>query len=589
MPSRSLHRLITTVCAALLCFTGGCATTGNIGNPGESEHHDTVSTAQSEPPTLPERAIPEDALYPLLLAEFALRRKAYDVALDQYTRLAPQLRDAGVSAHTTRLSQFLKREPEALKASQLWVDLEPDNAEGNHTLATLLIRAGRTLEAIPHMATAQREGKPVRFPALLLGFNALDETKQQHIVAGIAALREEFPDHPGVIFTQALAQAELRQFDTAQEHLRTLFALEPVHIQGLVLEAKLLDQAKIEDPLAHLRAVVADNPDNNELRLQYARLLTTQDMAAARTEFETLVADSPRNGDLLLSLALINKELKDYQAAQQNLQQLLKLEQRVDDAHFYLGRIADAQKDNEAALGHYMQVTQGKQFITANNRIGQLLLGAGEKERSRQWFAQQRRAHEAAREQLYALESELLNEVGESSAAMQLLNEGLSRIPESSALRYARAMQKEQANDLPGMERDLRDILARDANNTTALNALGYILADRTNRHEEALALVSKALELQPNEPAILDSMGWVLFRSGRHDEALQYLARAYASFPDAEVAAHLGEVLWMTGKTDQARAIWLRAASKDPDHKILRDTLRRLGVDLNKPESNTP
>jgi Flp pilus assembly protein TadD len=141
-------------------------------------------------------------------------------------------------------------------------------------------------------------------------------------------------------------------------------------------------------------------------------------------------------------------------------------------------------------------------------------------------------------------------------------------------------MLAEQQDNLLLMEKDLRLVLAADPNNAAALNALGYTLADRTTRYAEALELVLRAMALQPNEPAILDSMGWVLFRTGRYAESVQYLSRAYGSFPDPEVAAHLGEALWVNGDKDGAMAVWQGALLRDPGHPILLDTLDRLGVD---------
>ncbi len=144
-------------------------------------------------------------------------------------------------------------------------------------------------------------------------------------------------------------------------------------------------------------------------------------------------------------------------------------------------------------------------------------------------------------------------------------------------------MLGQQQSDIAMMEADLRAILARDPNNATALNALGYTLADQTDRLDEAHSLISRALELDPAEPAILDSMGWVLFRKGEIDQSIDYLTRAYAAFPDPEVAAHLGEVLWMNGDTEKARQIWQGALLKAPNHSVLQETLLRLGVtDLN-------
>jgi Flp pilus assembly protein TadD len=166
-----------------------------------------------------------------------------------------------------------------------------------------------------------------------------------------------------------------------------------------------------------------------------------------------------------------------------------------------------------------------------------------------------------------------------STAAAKVLDAGLVDLPKDSNLLYARAMLREQQGELEQMEADLRDILTRDPQNATALNALGYTLADHTDRLDEALSLISEALELQPGEPAILDSMGWVLFRLGRYEEAVGYLRQAYQQFPDPEVAAHLGEVLWVSGDTEAALEVWRAAHARDPEHPVLRLTLQRLNI----------
>ena len=163
---------------------------------------------------------------------------------------------------------------------------------------------------------------------------------------------------------------------------------------------------------------------------------------------------------------------------------------------------------------------------------------------------------------------------------MAVLDEALAAQPENMPLQYARAMLSEKLDNISAMERDLRSILENDPDNATALNALGYTLADRTERYDEALQLISRALELRPDEPAILDSMGWILFRTGHYEESLEYLNRAYSGFPDPEIAAHLGEVLWVSGEADEARAVWFEALDRDPNHSLLLETLDRLGVE---------
>jgi len=543
-----------------------------------------VEQAAIEPPTedtaeRPERAIPAESVYPLLLAEFALRRREYGIALNQYATQAPELRDAGVSAHTTHLAQFMRREPEALEAAQLWVELEPDNTEANNTVATLLVRRGQTIEAVPHVAAVARAGEDANFPILLSGFRRLSPEQQSELVGSINGLAEEFPDNSRLLLTQALIHEELGQPEQALDKLDQLFAVDPYQQQAMLLEAKLLLEKGNRRPFGRIERALEDNPDDNRLRLQYARLLTQGDIDAARTQFEILSARSPRDSDVLYSLALINREMGDSIAAKAYLRQLIDIGERADDAYYYLGRIEEEDGNLAEAMEHYSRVGPGRDYINANGRIGRILIEEGKLDQSQAHFASLRASNPKEREQLYAIESELLSNEGLLNNSLALLNLGLSEFPDSTTLRYSRSMVGEKQDDLALMESDLRYILEREPDNATALNALGYTLANRTTRYDEAYDLIRQALDLQPEEPAILDSMGWVLYRKGEYEEALVYLNKAFERFPDPEVAAHLGEVLWITGDTEAALAIWRAALDEDPEHKILLSTLERLGV----------
>ena len=565
------------ILALAVALLSACAGTATVPDPVVAVAPPTES--QPEPPEPIERPFPDDSVYPLLVAEFALRRRAYDVALENYLAQARILRDAGVSAHTTHLTQFMRRERDAMEAAQLWVELEPDNAEAQNTLANLLLRQGRSLEALPHLAAVQRLGSPARFPTLLNGFEQLDTQQQAELVEGINTLAREWPNNTQLLMTEALLHAEFEQFPQALKKLDALFKIEPYQPQAILLEARVLMATGDKKPFARLEQAVADKPKDQELRLQYARLLTASDMPAARKQFEILSAQSPRDGDLLLSLALINRETGDDVAAKAYLKQMLALQQRVDEAHFYLGRIAEDQDDPQQAISHYLQVEGEAEFLSANLRIGQILIGNGEQQQAQALFLEQRKAYPDRAEQIFSLEADLLTQADEVPSALEVLNEGVSEFPDSTTLLYARSMAAEQLGDLALMERDLRAIISNDPDNATALNALGYTLANRTERYTEAHELVSRALALQPDEPAILDSMGWVLYRQGQYDEALEYLTRAYAEYPDPEVAAHLGEVLWVSGNTEAATRVWRGALLRDPEHKVLLATLERLGV----------
>jgi tetratricopeptide (TPR) repeat protein len=565
--------------APALALLAACATGTPV--PDQADSPAPAAPLEQEAPEPAERPIPDDSLYPLLLAEFALRNRDYEVALEQYLEQAELLRDPGVSAHTTHLAQFMQREREALASVQLWVELEPDNLEANNTLATLLVRQGKPHEALPHLTLVLRGGGDPRFPMLLNGFDELAPEQQAALVQGLNELSQEYPDNTQLILTRALVQAQFEQFDEALAGLAEVFKLEPYQQQALLLEARILINREDPKPFARIERALEEDPGDKRLRLQYARLLAAEDLPAARKQFEILSSQSPRDGDLLLSLALINREIGDTSEAKAYLRQMIALGQRTGEANYYLGRIAEEQGDTDAALYHYRQVEEGRELLGAAQRSGQILIDQDRLEESHALFNQRRADHPPRSEQLYGVEADLLTKNGHPGEAMTVLNQALADFPDSATLRYSRSMLGEQRNDLALMESDLRYIIEREPDNATALNALGYTLANRTDRYDEAYQLISRALELQPEEPAILDSMGWVLYRKGEYQKALTYLTRAYAAFPDPEVAAHLGEVLWVIGEEERATQVWQGALMRSPDHEVLLNTLKRFGVSL--------
>ncbi len=571
-----MSRFLPVTLAVVLA--AGCATQAPVPEPEPAPTPLPVSEPIVE---VPERRIPDDSVFALLLAEFALRRRHYDVALEQYEEQAPLLRDRGVSAHTTRLAQYLQDDNSALAAARLWAELDGDSAEAHNIAAAYLMRMGRPNEALPYLVDVERLEGDANFPLLIASYAGLEPGAQAQLAGALQGLEAEFPESVNLGLALALLFAERGERDRALAKLDTVLARAPTQQQALLLEAKLLTEKGDATPYARIAQVLQDNPEDKLLRMRFARLLTAYDMTEARKQFEILSAQSPGDADLLFSLALINREIGDSDAANTYLRQVIALGERVDEAHYYLGRIAEEREQGEEAIAQYRKVENGREFMSATSRAGNILVEAGELQRAGEWFDAQRARAPERSEELYGLEADILSKAGEGAAALALLERALAQTPDSSSLRYTRAMLYEQDDDLAGMERELRAILAEEPDNATALNALGYTLANRTSRFAEARELIERALALQPNEPAILDSMGWVLFRTGHYDEALQYLTRAYAEFPDPEVAAHLGEVLWASGDKAGAKRVWQGAAIRDPDHGVLRETLDRLGVDL--------
>ncbi len=572
---------VSGLAAALIAILllGGCATTGEL-----AEAESPVETvAEAEPPVLvPERPLPDDSVYPLLLAEFALRRRDFDTAMKIYLEQAEILRDPAVSAHATHLAQFLQRERDAFRAVRTWAEIDPENVEANNTLATLLARQGRTREALPHLSFVARSGEAAKFPVLLNRFKTLPPQQQAALDRDVQALiDDDLGDNVSLLLTHALMAEEASKPDLAMERLGPVFAHEPYQQQALILEAKLLLGKGAEDPLGHIEEALEVDPSRSALRLQYARLLASKDMDAARKQFEILSAEAPNNTDLLFSLAMINHELKDDTAAKAYLRQVIAQGQRKDEAYFFLGQLEMREGNNKAAISLFQQVGDGEDLMRATLNIARLQLAAGNDAELAAYMNRLRESYPPRREQLYALEANLYSEAQRDNAGLALLARAIDEFPESDNLRYARSVLFERRGDIAAAETDLRTIIDRDPDNSTALNALGYTLANRTERLDEARYLIEKALGLAPNEPAILDSMGWVLYRQGEYQEALQYLTRAYASFPDPEVAAHLGEVLWASGNTADAMKVWRGALRKDPQHAVLTETLDRLGISM--------
>jgi tetratricopeptide (TPR) repeat protein len=249
----------------------------------------------------------------------------------------------------------------------------------------------------------------------------------------------------------------------------------------------------------------------------------------------------------------------------------------VDSAHLNLGRIHEERDDPQSALAEYAQVGPGSDYLPAQLRQSDILIGNGNWAEAAKRLSQARDEQPDYAVQLYLIEAETLTSNNQPDRGWQVLSQALKQYPDDVNLLYTRAMLAEKRDDLAQMEKDLRTIIKREPENAMALNALGYTLSDRTTRYAEAKELIEKAHRLNPDDPAVLDSLGWVNYRLGNLDEAERLLRQALERFPDHEVAAHLGEVLWANGKQSEARKVWGKALEQQPDSPILRSTLRRL------------
>jgi tetratricopeptide (TPR) repeat protein len=276
---------------------------------------------------------------------------------------------------------------------------------------------------------------------------------------------------------------------------------------------------------------------------------------------------------------MLEFELQYLDEALEKFNHLILLEERLNEAHYYKGRIAALRDQYPEAIAAFGAVGPSREFSDAKSRAAQLLVDTAFASDIKSFFADQRQRYPTSAEQLFLLEADALKDwKGES---LRAYDRGLTAFPHSFSLLYGRAMVHEAAGSFTEMEEDLRSILAQDPDHAATLNALGYTLTNHTQRFEEAAELIERALIISPGDPAILDSLGWVYYKLGHFEQSEALLRRAHLAFPDPEVAAHLGEVLWMQGRQIEAKDVWRDGLKRVPEHPIILEAADRLGADL--------
>ena len=519
-----------------------------------------------------------ETLYELLLAEFAGIREQVEPALEIYTIQAHETRDPGVIERAIHIATYLRRGDVILDLAELWVEVEPQNVEVRRLLAFHLARSGRVVDAFPHGEFLLLTGDDDYLQSLAAFAQESPTEEKERLLSLYEELESEHSENVGLLLGKAML---LRQLDRLEESLATtgkLIALQKDNETGQLLHAQLLhalgSESKANKALEKALKVL---PESKRLRLQYARFLSDKDLGKSREQIDILAKQYPDDVNILFSLGLANKEVGLNEEAKATFKHLININKRASDAHFQLGKIAEGNGQPEEAVYQYRQVKDGQNLLPAAMRVATILTEHNNLSAAREHLSSLRAIYPAIRENLFQMEAELLIDQNRLNEAYDLLTSALQADPESLNLLYTRSIISAEQQDLAATERDLRAILAVDENNATALNALGYSMTNLSNRHEEALVLIQRAQELEPDNPAITDSLGWVYFHLGDHDRALAYLRQAFEAFPDGEVAAHLGEVLWLQGDEDGAAAVWQKGLENSPDNKVLLETIERL------------
>ncbi len=541
---------------------------------------ETAAKAPAKSPAKKQSTVPiadEDLLartvFQSLVGDLALQRGETELGVSAWADLARRTRDPEVIARAAEVAAATRQYDLALELTALWLQVEPESTKARQTESTLLLLANRLDDLAPQIASLLEQDK-ANVAGSLMHLNRMlgrhsDKKAVQRLIDRVAT---PYGDLPEAHFAMGLAAVSANDLMRAQGEFQKALQQRPDWESAELAYAQLLARTSPSSAIESLNEFLARKPDARDARLTLARLLISErKYDAARAQFDILLKDSPDNPDLVYPVAMLALQQGDAAGARSQLEKLLKLDFPDKSAvHFFLGQLDEEEKKPDLALDHYRQVTAGDQYIAARGRAAQILLRQGKLEEAREQLRTTRGGTPAEKIQLILVEAQLLREAGRGEESYALLEAALAKQPDNPELLYETALAAERQGKPQVLEKHLGHLIKLKPDHAHALNAFGYSLAERNVRLAEAHKLLTQALALAPQDPFIMDSMGWVLFRQGKLAEALKTLETAYGIKADPEIAAHLGEVLWTMGRKDDALRLMNEAAKKNPDSEVL-------------------
>lgn len=564
-----------TPSALLLLFLSACAQI-----PAKTPV-DAAKRSEAGKSKLPSQDLTAPMLFDFLLGETALQRGEQDLATRTYLKLARTTRDPRVAQRATEIALHSRQPVPALEAANIWAELDPNSVTARQTVAALLVNADRLEEARPHLEKLlASEGGNIDEAFMQLNSLLARNSNKNATFELVKQLAQPYPKLPEAHFAVSQAAWFANNFDIALAEMKEASALRPDWEIAAVYQGRILARTSTASALEFYEDYLKTYPKANDTRITYARLLLAEkDYIKAREQFQQLLAENPGNADVALAVGLLSLELREYDVAEANFKKALELDYRDPGmVRFYLAGIYEKTQRIDMAMEWYRSVTAGSQYIPAQIRYAILLTKKGKANEALQYLQQLPATNNQQRAQLIIAEAQLLRETGAYQKAFQLLSKGLEKLPEYADLLYDRALAAEKIGKSDIMEQDLRKLIQLKPDHAHAYNALGYGLAEHSNRNRlpEALELIEKAIALSPNDPYIMDSLGWVHYRMGNLNQGLSYLRQAFGMIPDPEIAAHLGEVLWVQEMKEEAKAVWQSALENHPGNEVLISTMKK-------------
>jgi len=577
MPSPVIQWRWFSVALCALLALSGCASKPVADDQADQALNSEVESADGE---LPDVDLGPELLYQVLLGELAAQRGDLETASKSLLSAAKQSRDYRLAAHATRIALRAKDYSRAKAAARIWAELKTTDTAPLEVIAMALVKEGQIDEArVVAVDLLERKGNAPGSVYRRLAELLSRQPNREGALDLMSALVEQNLDDAEIYYAQAYLADRLQEPDLVTESIDRALELKPEWEEAALAKASHLAgiNGQQKSVAVFCEKFLKNYPDSSRLRLYYARFLVDQEeLGPALEQFATLIEHDPENADALNAAGLLAIQLEHYEDAEQYLKRHLQLRPGNDQVRLYLGQLAVERKGFAEALEYYRAIQSESFYFEAQLSITGVI---SESEGSEAALGHLETLHPVNQDEYVRwvlAQEQVLRKAKRLSDAKAALDSAVERYPDDTELIYARGLIAAQLNMLEIHERDMRKLLVKDPKNAHALNALGYTLADTTDRYEEAQTLIEQALSIRPEDPFILDSMGWVKYRMGKNSDAIAYLERALTRRDDAEIAAHLGEVLWVNGEQARAREVWKRALEQNPENDVLLNTLKK-------------
>lgn len=517
----------------------------------------------------------------ILRAELALRGDDYRKAVAEYRKAADLSDSADIARQATRLAFGFAFDEDALGAAKRWIELDPDSDEALVYVARLELRMGNIRNARRSFTTLIERGDDPADQRLHKLLPILSEEDPKQADKLVRMLAKPYPDSPLAHF--AVAAIALRAGDLEHAMQRSLRAaeLDPEWPNAKLLYARaMMLSGERDKAIDYTSRIIGDDPDPDpEARLELAlMLLSVGRDDDALSQVNQVLLEQPSRTDALRLMAIINFRQNNLDAARDDFETLLASRRHTMDALFYLARIADIRKEFDRAIRLYSEVSNGRDAVVAQRRVSILLAFENhDPEAALEWLDQFADENPKFAIDMVLSRAQLLVSLGRHEEALEYYDKAVDYRPDDEETALSRAELMLHTGRIDDSVSAYRDAARRWPDSAMTLNAFGYTLADRTEKYREAEKLIRKALKFDPDSPAIIDSLGWVLFKRGRYSEALVQLELAYEQLPDHEVAAHLVEVLATLERMDRALDILVEAELRTPESPLLAEVRERL------------